>query len=182
MSETTALDRRMHAFRPDLADAALKGRVERRTLRRGHAASDRGAVDADPPCAGLRCRARQRGAASARASGSSRRRWKAGPGSSSRRTAMSASSRPRRSVPCGSAPTHRVTALRTFIYPAADLKLPAVAALSLGAETGAWRRSRDARDALLAACRWHGAVVARHVAPIDATVRDRISSPSPSAS
>ncbi len=41
--------------------------------------------------------------------------------------------------PVDPAPTHRVAALRTFLYPAADLKRPALGALSLGA---GWRSRR----------------------------------------
>ena len=36
--------------------------------------------------------------------------------------------------PATPAPTHRIAALRTFIYPGPDMKLPAIAALSLGAQ------------------------------------------------
>ncbi|GJD60467.1 C40 family peptidase [Methylobacterium frigidaeris] len=48
-------------------------------------------------------------------------------------------------------PTHRVAALRTFLYPAADLKRPALGALSLGARVavaareGAYARLADGR-------------------------------------
>lgn len=65
-------------------------------------------------------------------------------------------------------PTHRVTALRTFVYPAPDMKLPAMAAFSLGAglTLGETVETRGTRFHLLADGR--GAIVAAHVAPLDA--------------
>ncbi|AMJ62423.1 C40 family peptidase [Bosea sp. PAMC 26642] len=41
------------------------------------------------------------------------------------------------------APTHRVCALRTFVYPGASMKLPPVDALSLGAGVAVFRESGD---------------------------------------
>ena len=62
-------------------------------------------------------------------------------------------------------PTHRVTALRTFLYPGPDMKLPPIGALSLGARIAGAREmeTRGTRFLLLAG--HAGAVVARHVAP-----------------
>lgn len=69
--------------------------------------------------------------------------------------------------PVDPAPTHRVSALRTFLYPAADLKRPALGALSLGAQVavaareGAYARLPDGRFV------WAG-----HLAPFEATEPD----------
>ncbi|MGE7416826.1 C40 family peptidase [Methylobacterium tarhaniae] len=69
--------------------------------------------------------------------------------------------------PADPAPTHRVSSLRTFLYPAADLKRPALAALSLGArvtvaaQEGAYARLSDGRFA------WAG-----HLAPLEAIEPD----------
>ncbi|BAQ43576.1 peptidase P60 [Methylobacterium aquaticum] len=69
--------------------------------------------------------------------------------------------------PVDPAPTHRVSALRTFLYPAADLKRPVVGALSLGARVavagreGAYARLADGRFA------WAG-----HLAALDAVEPD----------
>ncbi len=63
-------------------------------------------------------------------------------------------------------PTHRVTALRTFLYPAPDLKRPVLGHLSLGArlaatgEAGAYLETPG------------GYVFARHCAPVDARAPD----------
>lgn len=66
------------------------------------------------------------------------------------------------------APTHRVTALRTFVYPGPDMKLPPVAALSLGSRIalGEAVETRGTTFHLVADGR--SAIVARHVAAIDA--------------
>ncbi len=65
-------------------------------------------------------------------------------------------------------PTHRVAALRTFVYPAADLKLPARGFLSLGASLAldGETETRGTLYRLLAG--GEGAVVAMHVEPVDA--------------
>jgi len=66
------------------------------------------------------------------------------------------------------APTHRVTALRTFVYPGPDMKLPARAALSLASRVTivGEAETRGTRFALLAG--GEGAIVARHLAPVGA--------------
>ena len=63
-------------------------------------------------------------------------------------------------------PTHRVTALRTFLYPGPDLKLPARACFSLGARLAlaGTVETRGTTYRLLAG--GEGAVVAAHVAPL----------------
>jgi cell wall-associated NlpC family hydrolase len=65
-------------------------------------------------------------------------------------------------------PTHRVTALRTFLYPGPDMKLPPLAALSLGAKVAiaSEAETRGTRFSLLAG--GAGALVSRHVAPLEA--------------
>ncbi len=56
-------------------------------------------------------------------------------------------------------PTHRVSTLRTFLYPGPSIKLPPVAALSLGSRVAVERMQGD-----FAVTR-HGAVFARHLVP-----------------
>ena len=58
-------------------------------------------------------------------------------------------------------PTHKVTALRTFVYPAADIKAPPLSALSFGATVAVTGTSGDFAE--LGASRF---LFARHVAPI----------------
>lgn len=70
-------------------------------------------------------------------------------------------------VPVLPAPTHRLCVLRSFLYPAADMKLPPTGALSLGAQLSVVgeAETRGLRYLLLAE---GGALVARHAAPLDA--------------
>jgi len=65
-------------------------------------------------------------------------------------------------------PTHRVTALRTFLYPGADMKLPPRSVLSIASRLALADEvvTRGTSYRLLAG--GEGAVVAVHVAPIDA--------------
>lgn len=58
------------------------------------------------------------------------------------------------------APTHRVATLRTFLYPGPSIKLPPVAALSLGSRVAVERMQGDF------AVTPHGAIFARHLVPI----------------
>ncbi|MCX5580682.1 C40 family peptidase [Kaistia terrae] len=69
--------------------------------------------------------------------------------------------------PVDPVPTHRVTALRTFVYSAADLKFPPVAALSMGSllALGQEAETRGTQYRWLAD--FSGAVVARHVTAVD---------------
>jgi cell wall-associated NlpC family hydrolase len=69
--------------------------------------------------------------------------------------------------PPGSAPTHKVTALRTLGFPGPDIKLPPVAALPMAAMLAIVRQ--DERFAVTASG-WHIPVV--HLAPIKAKQKD----------
>lgn len=68
------------------------------------------------------------------------------------------------------APTHRVAALRSFIYPGPDLKLPPLGHLSLGAEVAV--SGEDRGYARLAT---GGCVFADHLTPSEATATDFVS-------
>ena len=65
-------------------------------------------------------------------------------------------------------PTHRVTALRTFLYPGPDLKLPASACFSLGARLALTGTAETRGTAYRLLAGGEGAVVAAHVAPLAA--------------
>lgn len=65
-------------------------------------------------------------------------------------------------------PTHHVTALRTFVYPAADMKLPPVATLSIGSRLALGEKAETRGTPYFRLADGSGAVVARHVAPVDA--------------
>lgn len=64
-------------------------------------------------------------------------------------------------APLGGAPTHAVRALRTFLFPGPDIKLPPLGALPFGAQVCA----TGARDRFLANA--GGFVFAGHLAPLD---------------
>lgn len=70
-------------------------------------------------------------------------------------------------APTGRAPTHKVTALRTFVFPGPSIKLPPRAALTQGA-TLAVARIADG----LAITHDGGHLPARHLAPLDRFERD----------
>lgn len=74
------------------------------------------------------------------------------------------------------APTHQAIALRTFIYPGPDLKFPARAALSIGSRV-AFSGESETRGMLYAHLVGdEGAVIAAHFKPIDAVAeRDFVS-------
>lgn len=69
------------------------------------------------------------------------------------------------------APTHKVTALRTFAFATPDIKAPPLAALPMGAEVAlvGEAEDRNARYALIAPA---GAVVMQHLAPLPAMEPD----------
>jgi cell wall-associated NlpC family hydrolase len=162
------LDRRMNAFRPDLAETSLAGQVEAQHFVEGEPAR------IGLPTASLRPKPD---------SGSDidtellfgepviefdrREGWawvKSGLDGYVGYVEEAAVALPR------SAPTHWVTAPRTFVYPEPDMKRPAVAALSMGsriAVTGE-AETRGTKYVLTDA----GAVIARHVADVDAPVSD----------
>jgi cell wall-associated NlpC family hydrolase len=67
--------------------------------------------------------------------------------------------------PPGSAPTHRVSALRTFVFPGPSIKLPPVAALSFGSVLNIIRFAGEQDAFAVTAASEH--IPARHVATID---------------
>jgi cell wall-associated NlpC family hydrolase len=73
-------------------------------------------------------------------------------------------------APAGPAPTHKVLALRTFVFPGPSIKLPPLEMLSLGCRL-AIARSHDQ----LAVTATGGYVPARHLSPIDVREGDFVS-------
>lgn len=70
-------------------------------------------------------------------------------------------------------PTHRVSALRTFVYPAPSIKEPPLHWLSLGARL-AIRSTREVAGRLYAVTSEGGVVVASHLAPLDGRESDPV--------
>ena len=163
----TTLDPRLHAFRPDLADIRLKGRVQAArfvegTPRRVVAAS--APIRRTPrPDAGLESEALHGETVIVFEAGSEGWSW------GQLETDSYVGYVPTDALSAKALePTHRVTALRTFLYPGPDLKLPARACFSLGARLAlaGTAETRGTTYRLLAG--GEGAVVAAHVAPLDA--------------
>jgi len=164
------LDRRLNAFRPDLADSKLEGKVEA-----GRFVDARPAIVAVPVADLHRTPARDAGIDTQFLLGEKMRvldvakgwAWVQGerdsyvgymPGSSL-------------SFELDPAPTHRVTALRSYVFPEPELKKPPLASLSMGSLvtiTGEEVR-RNTRYALLPG---GAAMPAVHVAPLGETAPD----------
>ena len=162
------LDRRLNAFRPDLAEASLAGQVEAQCFIEGTPAR------IGAPTVALRPRPdADSGIDTELLFGEPviefdrRDGWawvKSGLDDYVGYVEEAALALPR------GAPTHWVTAPRTFLYPEPDMKRPAIAALSMGsriAVTGE-AETRGTRYVLTDA----GAIIARHVAPVDVPVAD----------
>lgn len=161
---TATLDPRLYAFRPDLADRRLEGRVAATRFVDGE---DHRVMAASAP---LRRTPRHDSALDTEALRGERVRvfeeregWAWGQLAGDGYVGWlpsAALGQP------GDPPTHRVSALRTFVFPAPDIKLPPTVALSMGAllavrgEAGALAET----DA--------GFVPARHLAPLDRPARD----------
>ena len=65
-------------------------------------------------------------------------------------------------------PTHRVTALRTFVYPGPDMKLPPAASLTLGSRVALGAEIETRGTLFRTVAGGTRAIVASHVAPLDA--------------
>ena len=74
----------------------------------------------------------------------------------------------------GAAPTHRVTVLRSYRYPAPELKSPPLGLLSLGARVAVVDQT-VVRGLTYALLEDGSAMVARHLAPLDVRVKDWVS-------
>jgi cell wall-associated NlpC family hydrolase len=163
----TTLDPRLHAFRPDLADVRLQGMVAAARFVEG---MPRRLVVATAPIkrtprpdAGLESEA-LRGETFVVFEDAAEG-WSWGQLETDSYVGYVPTDALGAAAP---APTHRVAALRTFLYPGPDLKLPARACLSLGARLAlsGTAETRGTTYRLLAG--GEGAVVAAHVTPLDA--------------
>src|ERR1700736_2485860 len=167
MNRQLTLDPRLNAYRPELADMRLRGKVEARAFVEGTVKRVvepttplRRAPRSDSPIDTELLRGE-----TARVFADTGEGWSwvqseiDGYVGFTSMEALSGSS---------PEPTHRVTALRTFLYPGADLKLPPRSVLSIGSRLALAGEvvTRGTPYRLLAG--GEGAVVAVHVAPVDA--------------
>lgn len=166
------LDARLHAYRQDLADIRLRGRVEAERFVEGEwrrivapSTPIRSAPRSDAPINSEALRGERVRVFEATVEG-----WAWIQLETDSYVGFVSSDA---LGPADPAPTHRVTALRTFVYPIADLKFPPVAALSIGSllALGGEAETRGTRYRWLAD--GSGAVIARHVAaPNEAVAPD----------
>ena len=162
-----SLDPRLHAWRPDLADIRLKGEVEAARFIQG---TPRRVVAAAAPIkrtpradAGLESEALRGETFTVFEDAAEGWSW------GQLETDSYVGYLPTDALgPEAPAPTHRVTALRTFLYPGPDLKLPARACLSLGARLALAGAAETRGTGYRLLTGGEGAVVEAHVAPLDA--------------
>jgi cell wall-associated NlpC family hydrolase len=158
------LDPRVHAFRAELADARLKGRVEAARFVEGEprrvvapSASLKRRPAAEAPLDSEVLRGEIFTVFETTADG-----WAWGQLATDgyvgyvQANALATST---------AAPTHRVNALRTFVYPAADMKLPPLAALSFGAAVAVDREAETRGTRYLGLAGGEGWIGAVHLAP-----------------
>ena len=167
----TVLDRRLNAFRPDLADERLRGRVEARRFAAGRpAAVAVPVVDikaAPAPEAGVDS---QLLLGDAVAVFDERDGWA---WVQSARDAYVGYARADALAAPSGARTHVVAAPRSFVYSRDDLKSPCVEALSMGSGVvvSGHAESRGTRYALLAS---GGAMIAAHLRPAGGHAADYV--------
>ncbi len=164
------LDTRLHAYRPDLADLALKDRVDALRFAPGalhRVAASQAPLRAAPDAQSVQVTEALCGEAVAvfetTAAG-----WAWAQLQRDNYVGWIPAKALAESAP---QPTHRVSALRTLVFSGADIKTPPLSGLPLGAEiaVAGEAEDRNARYALLAA---GGAVVRQHLAPLDAVEAD----------
>jgi cell wall-associated NlpC family hydrolase len=160
----TVRDTRLHAFRPDLADARLRGEVEAQRFVDGDAARIGVAVadlhQAPRPDAGLSTQA---------LFGDEVRVFDVAEGwgwIQLERDGYVGYVADTVLTQRNLTPTHVVVVPRTFLYPGPDLKSPATGALSMGSRVavGGSAETRGTRYALLASGE---AIIEKHLAPLD---------------
>ena len=98
-------------------------------------------------------------------------RARVGLGATRRATAMSAGFRATRWPSPAPEPTHKVSALRTFVFSEPDIKSPPLAALPLGARVTVIGEAED-RNAKYFLIEPEGAIVVQHLVPLDHASRD----------
>ena len=164
---TMDLDRRVNAFRPDLADARLRGRVDAARFVEG--ARRRVIVPAAPL---RRAPAADAPLDTEALAGEGVRVFEAKDGwcwvQLERDGYVGYAPESALGAP-GPEPTHRVAVPRTHVYPAPDIKRPPVSWLPCGAELAA-----TAHDARFVALAGGGYAIARHLVPRDARAPDPV--------
>lgn len=168
----TARDSRLHAFRPDLADARLKGEVAAERFVIGRPAR------ISVPVADVRKAPRpDAGVNTQLLYGDDVQVFEETEGFAwlqAERDGYVGYVSAGDLAPRGPEPTHVVTALRTFVYPGPDMKFPRSSALSLGSRVAVTghAETRGTNYALLPSGE---AIVAQHLAPVGTKADDFVS-------
>ena len=166
------LDRRLNAFRPDLADIRLKGQVEAERFGEGEPAA------VAVPVAALRPRPDFRASIDTQLLFGEtlkvfdrQEEWAFVQADSDGYVGYL----PEEEISTEMEPaTHRVTAPRTFVYPGPDLRLPHAGELSMGSRL-AIAGQAETRGTLYALLEGGGAVIAAHCLPLSETAVDYVS-------
>ncbi len=166
----TAFDPRLHAYRPDLADAALQGKVQAARFVDGVAfrVAVSHAALRKAPAADARLETEALCGERVTVFDMTADGWAWAQLEADRYVGWIRSEALSRDLP---EPTHKVSALRTLVFAGPDIKRPPLTALPLGAQvtvTGA-AEDKNARYALIAPA---GAVVVQHLAPLEALEHD----------
>lgn len=166
MSEAATLDRRIHAYRPDLADRRLEGRVAAERFVDGSpmrvTAPSTPIRRAPHPGAPIDTEALMGEAVTVFEETIEGWAW-----IQLRTDGYVGYVSSDALGPESPAPTHAVTALRTFVYPGPDMKLPPIGALSIGASVAIAGETETRGTPFGQLAGGGGAVVLRHVAPLD---------------
>jgi len=165
---TKTLDRRLHAFRPDLADETLKGSVEAESFVRGEPARINVPVAQLRPVADL-----ARGIDTELLFGETVRVFDRADGFAWVQADQDGyvGYLPETVLGPLEEPTHRIAVPRTFLYPEAELRKPPLGALSLGSRVTVVgeAETRGTRYFLLST---GGAVIAKHCLPMAENLGD----------
>jgi len=165
---TKMLDRRLHAFRPDLADETLQGTVEAENFVHGEPARITVPVAQLRPVPDL-----SRGIDTELLLGETVRVFDRADGFAWVQADQDGyvGYLPDTMLGAPEEPTHRIAVPRTFLYPEPELRKPPVAALSMGSRitVAGEAENRGTRYFVLSD---GGAVVARHCLPVSETMDD----------
>jgi cell wall-associated NlpC family hydrolase len=167
----TALDRRLHAFRPDLADARLEGQVEAKRFVAGRLATVTAYV------ADMRRQPRpDAGIDTQLLYGDEVEIFDEAEGWAwvqSRRDGYVGYLADTSIGPAAGVATHVVAVPRTFLYPGPDMKLPRIGALSLGSSLTVTGQA-ETRGTLYALLASGEAVIAAHLIPANEHAADYV--------
>lgn len=164
-------DKRLAAYRPDLADERLRGQVEAARFVEGRPAR------ITAPVADMRSRpSLDAGISTQLLMGAEIAVFDKADGFAwvqSRRDGYVGYVASADIGPIGQAPTHRVIAPRSFVYSGADLRLPRTGVLSMGAELTVVGKA-ETRGTIYALLPDGGAMIAAHLSPADAPADDYV--------